>query len=557
MRPLLLLLPLAFIACAKSPRATVTLDPVNVGFEPTEVGQTSSRELQITNSGDRAVTVTVHTDPPFSANFDQATIAPGEGVRVPFTFAPIAAGSFTAGVTVQLGSTQIIGALSGDGVAPPECGASAPPCYRLLKRDGGCEAVPLQDGTACQTECAVSGVCHAGSCEGVNPACDDEDRCTADGCGPQGCTHAVIHCPQPTSTCQSAFCDPAKGCGISTLTDGTLCGNNLCGATDVCNAGACIRLQQTAPNCSLHICPPSWLAACDGGICTENPLPAEGDITDGVSLSSSDVLFVSNQGSVLRWDGASLHEWARLPSPNSIWASADDDVWVGSFVGNLQHFDGQKWTEIAGTSGCGNVVGLARANVVCGGSGRLIQVQNGVKSAELATSDNAYKLAVDGNAVWAASSGGAIRRFENGVLVTLGSAYPLNDVIAAPDGGALIAGSGTMFHIDSAGRSQTIPVPSAPYALGAAGRSLFAFTANSAFARYDGNTWRNEPTVAGFKYLTDDVFTASNESDVWAAVRGLGLSHYDGLGWVRPTCGVSDAATLYIVAASPDGGALA
>ncbi len=59
----------------------------------------------------------------------------------------------------------------------PRCDALNEPCKagRCDHATGGCSLVPFKDGTICDDDqpCTSSGVCAAGSCEGLNPTCGD------------------------------------------------------------------------------------------------------------------------------------------------------------------------------------------------------------------------------------------------------------------------------------------------------------------------------------------------------------------------------------------------
>ncbi|HEU4428775.1 MAG TPA: fibronectin type III domain-containing protein [Myxococcota bacterium] len=96
-------------------------------------------------------------------------------------------------------------------------------------------------------------------------ACDDAQQCTADDCGPNGCTHAAVpdgtFCSAGSNSygmCFSGACMPAQCTEASHCDDGNVCnGAESCSPLGVCGAGtpiACGRPSQ----CSVPVCDPAY-----------------------------------------------------------------------------------------------------------------------------------------------------------------------------------------------------------------------------------------------------------------------------------------------------------
>jgi hypothetical protein len=120
-------------------------------------------------------------------------------------------------------------------------------------------------------------------------ACNDARECTADDCGPNGCSHTPVpdgtFCTPSTSAygmCFSGVCQPAQCTETSHCDDGNVCnGSESCSPLGVCGAGtplACGAPTQCAvPSCS----------AAAGG-CVQNPRPNGTACNDGRRYTTND-----------------------------------------------------------------------------------------------------------------------------------------------------------------------------------------------------------------------------------------------------------------------------
>ncbi len=120
--------------------------------------------------------------------------------------------------------------------------------------------------------------------------CDDAQQCTADDCGPEGCTHAALpdgtFCSAASSAygmcmagaCQAAQCTEAAHCD-----DGNACnGTESCGLGGVCTRGKRIRCG-AASKCAVPTCDPV------SGGCREVPRREGERCDDGLSNTKGDV----------------------------------------------------------------------------------------------------------------------------------------------------------------------------------------------------------------------------------------------------------------------------
>lgn len=142
-------------------------------------------------------------------------------------------------------------------------------CEAYTCVDFACQIVVADNGTLCNDgdPCTDPEVCISGSCMGLPIDCSDDDPCTVDSCGDQGCSYEPIVCygnPCALQECQNGgcvtvdtqdcddgkactvdFCDPETGeChNIVACEDNDLCTVNQCNST----TGQC----ETAPvNCA-------------------------------------------------------------------------------------------------------------------------------------------------------------------------------------------------------------------------------------------------------------------------------------------------------------------
>ncbi|MCA9529811.1 MAG: hypothetical protein KC543_06725 [Myxococcales bacterium] len=161
--------------------------------------------------------------------------------------------------------------------------------------EAGCVSRPVPDGPLCD---GGRGVCDAGRCVPLSwectedVVCDDGVDCTADACGPAGCTHTPVAgaCDDGVA-CTADACGPA-GCTHTPVAgacdDGVDCTADACGATGCTHtpvAGACDDgVACTADACGATGCThtpradgtPCVSGMCKAGRCEPNP-PGPGD----------------------------------------------------------------------------------------------------------------------------------------------------------------------------------------------------------------------------------------------------------------------------------------
>ena len=185
--------------------------------------------------------------------------------------------------------------------APPDCTVGNPCVTGSCDPASGCIVNPVPDGTSCSDGNACNGqeTCSNGNCQPGTPLnCDDNNSCTADGCGAvAGCQHEYT-CPcnpadqnntctdnnvcngleacgadgqchtvtpapncDDVNPCTSDSCDSVQGCQHTPVQDGTSCSDgNVCNGNETCSGGAC---QPGTPlNCD------------DGNPCTQDSCDA-------------------------------------------------------------------------------------------------------------------------------------------------------------------------------------------------------------------------------------------------------------------------------------------
>lgn len=171
-----------------SPYEGLAIEPAQLQFGSVAVGTSKRLELRVRNTGTPPRTLSLSAVAPFEVAVTELTLEAGASATVEVQFSPTLLGS-TTGVLDGLGVV-----LTGEG-APRDCA--------------------LLD-------------------------CDDGNRCTLDSCENAQCLHGDIACPS-SDACHAGRCDPAHGCVLEEVADGTRCGAWTCGWADVCIAGACER----------------------------------------------------------------------------------------------------------------------------------------------------------------------------------------------------------------------------------------------------------------------------------------------------------------------------
>lgn len=162
---------------------------------------------------------------------------------------------------------------------PVDCSHLDGPCATGMcsEKDGGCKAVPLENGTACDDGlfCTETGVCSFGVCETIPRDCSS----AGDQCNTGVCDEDAGACvPQPIS--DGTSCDDGEFCTVSDVCTAGVCGGaerDCSAVADQCNAGVCDETSDT--------CVPSPVAddtACDDSqYCTVDDSCQTGQCTGG------------------------------------------------------------------------------------------------------------------------------------------------------------------------------------------------------------------------------------------------------------------------------------
>lgn len=243
--PLLALL-CAVTACRCDPpimmaEAGFRIEETELDFGRVLEGQRPKKQVHVVSTSVVGLSLTLTTQAPFAV---QATLELAGGSNVPVDVELLAGNTHEERMlTVASSGGDVKVLLKGTGVRPLECVPSAP-CResRYVLETHSCSETMLADGSDCTptSTCLERGQCLGGLCQGVARSCDDNNRCTIDGCAEGiGCVNATRSCPPPTAPCKVATCDPGTGCGETQALDGTPCGAFDCINAHVCAGGSC------------------------------------------------------------------------------------------------------------------------------------------------------------------------------------------------------------------------------------------------------------------------------------------------------------------------------
>lgn len=221
------------------------LEAMALDFGRVRAGTAVSRTLEVENTSQSDLELTLITTGPFTASPGSATLRASGRLEVTVTF--------QADPGSAEGNLQVDGArktqrvdLSGVGVPARDCRASAPCRVSTwdLETDTCREAVAPDDSPCESTDlCLESTRCRAGVCVGEFRSCDDGNPCTTDGCNPMtGCRRDDKVCPPSSSPCRDTACNRDTGrCEERPRALGTPCGTTDCTTASVCDPfGACI-----------------------------------------------------------------------------------------------------------------------------------------------------------------------------------------------------------------------------------------------------------------------------------------------------------------------------
>ncbi len=171
-----------------------------------------------------------------------------------------------------------LGLCSGGTCATPavDCSSLNGPCVAgtCSRNAGGCVAVPLLDGVACDDgdPCTNGTTCEGETCGGGQASCfctgkpdgtgcDDGSKCTTgDACADGACVGAAVDCSSLDDGCIAGVCVEATGaCATAPQPEGTLCNDgDACTEGDGCVAGECAG---TPKDCTVLD------GACTVGVC--------------------------------------------------------------------------------------------------------------------------------------------------------------------------------------------------------------------------------------------------------------------------------------------------
>ncbi len=151
-------------------------------------------------------------------------------------------------------------------------------------KQGACAYDPQPADFVCNDDnaCTSKDVCTGGACAGVKITCDDKNPCTADGCVSGTCKNVIS---------DSLSCEDGDACTLGDSCAQGLCiggkkkdcdDNNAC-TVDSCASGSCVNTAQTGPACSdgddctladsclAGVCKPGQAKNCDdANACTDD-----------------------------------------------------------------------------------------------------------------------------------------------------------------------------------------------------------------------------------------------------------------------------------------------
>jgi hypothetical protein len=231
--------------------------------------------------------------------------------------------------------------------------------------------------------------------------------------------------------------------------------------------------------------------------------------------SSSDVLAVGSEGTVLHYDGMA---WTKMSTPteeqlNDVWGSSGSDAFVVGDHGTILHFDGTDWAamESGVVDGLSGVWGSSGTDVFAVGDGGVILHYDGAKWTEMS------------------------RRATTATLRGVWSESPSNIYAAADAGGVLHYDGSTWARLKPAiaGVWRSVWGTSAKEVFVGGGTTADESERGGIVLRYDGSTWQASAT--GLKYVINAIW-GSSRSSVFAAGKPLPheqgeILRFDGAGW--------------------------
>ena len=219
--------------------------PDTILVPPTWVGDEGTAVVTASNLSRSSLTVSWTLEGGFTTDEHVATLAAGEQRAVTVRFRPQGAGVFSGTMTFDTPVGQAAVRIEATAAQVPSCAPSSE-CRdsHFDRATGQCVTTEVNEGGACGVAnlCLSNARCVKGACLGVPTNCDDGSVCTADSCNAQlGCLHeaTTASCPATNDPCKAPTCDPATGCGVANVADGTPCGSVDCATANICLNGAC------------------------------------------------------------------------------------------------------------------------------------------------------------------------------------------------------------------------------------------------------------------------------------------------------------------------------
>lgn len=310
-------------SCACGDRLTpvptsISLNPTQLDFGRVFVGGAAQQTVTLTNTGRLAIDGAWALEGEGFTTQDGAPVRADLGPNVTTVIcAPPRPGTFDGVLRITLQDFEpLVVPLSCEGIAPPECPATACHSASWNVALGRCEETPLTDGTGCgETDgCLISASCQQGVCLGTARACDDGDPCTVDTCNATlGCQHGTTTTCPDEGPCRVGRCMAGQGCVLDDAIDGTPCGSRRsCIEADVCISGQCVLRD-----------PP------DGFICApRSPCAAEGRCEARVCKRPSEP-----ERLPLSWvNGEDLPDGGNVPEVwSDLFLDRDDHLTLGSY----------------------------------------------------------------------------------------------------------------------------------------------------------------------------------------------------------------------------------
>jgi hypothetical protein len=288
--------------------------------------------------------------------------------------------------------------------------------------------------------------------------------------------------------------------------------------------------------------------------CTVRPTPQADPLLAIYARTDSDVWAVGGDADntgfdlpvIVHWDGVAATESYPPLGYNqrltSVWASATDDAWAGSYDGVI-HWNGSAWQVALSATGTTAIGGTARDDVWAVGtdgyarhfdatswSGTLLG--GNLRGVYAASTTRAWVVADETIHVWNGTAWAQLSY--PGVAFTAISGRNDSDVWSVAAGGFAYHWDGaswTRYSVTGAADLATISVD--------AGGDAWAMTTYPAnFYHWNGTTWS---AVSAFVDDRASVASSTTAASVWIGDRDGSIFHYDGSGFAQKTADTGGA----------------